>query len=200
MERGARRLLGRDPLRGRAARRPGLRTFSSAQERPCAAPTTVERHPEVMDPPRRREFRRLERLVHARGRVPLRGRHPPPRHPADRRLRRGRAVRVHGRLPAPLPASPFFERAAPPPRTWLVNDLATAASPRRTAPGRGVAGHGVLDRRPGRHPAGRGPRNDVVDAVLAAEIEAAHPDQGPRGRPAADLRRPGHHRRRSASS
>ena len=112
LERGARRLLGRDPLRGRAARRPGLADvqLGRGRQRPGAA-GAGERHPRGDGPAAAPRVQAAhQRLVHADGRGPLRGRHPGARHPPDRRLRRGRPVRVHGRV-RPAAARPGVLRA-----------------------------------------------------------------------------------------
>jgi cytochrome P450 len=152
------------------------RTFSSAQGVNVPAPATpVNAIPEVMDPPRHREFKRL---VNAWFTPAVVSRYED----GTRRLvtRLIDAFVEDGRceftdaFARPLPGLAFFEHVlhAPPGDVARVNDLATAAStpthPRRAEAWQGMAswiGDLVATRR------AEGPRGDVVDAVLAAEIE-----------------------------
>ncbi len=155
------------------------RTFSSAQGVNVPAPATpVNAIPEVMDPPLHREFKRL---ISAWFTPAVVSRYEDGTRALVTRLidafvADGRCEFMEA-FARPLPGLAFFEHVlhAPPGDVARVNELASAASnpghPRRAEGWQGLAtwiGELVADRRR-RPPAGEA--GDVVDAVLAAEIE-----------------------------
>jgi cytochrome P450 len=152
------------------------RTFSSAQGVGVPAPATpVNAIPEVMDPPRHREFKRL---VNAWFTPAVVSRYEDGTRALVTRLidafvADGRCEFMDA-FARPLPGLSFFEQVlhAPPGDVGRLNDLATAAStpghPQRAESWQAMGawiGELVAGRRDG------GAVGDVVDAVLAAEIE-----------------------------
>jgi len=158
------------------------RTFSSAEGVNVPAPTTpVNAIPEVMDPPRHREFKRL---INAWFTPKVVARHEDGTRALVTRLiddfvADGRCEFMDA-FARPLPGLSFFEQVlhAPADDVARLNDLATAAStpthPDRAAAWQGMAAW-ITDLVGARRAAsgGRdaGLPDDVVDAVLAAEIE-----------------------------
>lgn len=160
------------------------RTFSSAQGVNVPAPSTpVNAIPEVMDPPRHREFKRL---VNAWFTPAVVSRYEEPTRALVTRLidafvADGRCEFMDA-FARPFPGLAFFENVlhAPPGDVARINALASAAStpthPRRAEAWQGMAtwiAELIADRR-ARPPAGdvaAEAAGDVVDAVLAAEIE-----------------------------
>jgi cytochrome P450 len=152
------------------------RTFSSAHGVGVPAPTTpVNAIPEVMDPPRHREFKRLINAWFTPAVVSgyEDGTRALVTRLIDAFVAAGRCEFMDA-FARPLPGLAFFEHVlhAPPGDVGRLNDLATAAStpghPQRAEAWQGMAawiGELVAGRR------AEGPVGDVVDAVLAAEIE-----------------------------
>jgi cytochrome P450 len=151
-------------------------TFSSAQGVNVPAPATpVNAIPEVMDPPRHREFKRL---INAWFTATVVARYEDATRALvtrliDRFVEDGRCEFMDA-FARPLPGLTFFEQVLHAPATEVprLYDLAAAASnpghPGRAEAWRGMAGwiaDLVAERR------SRPPVGDVVDAVLAAEIE-----------------------------
>jgi cytochrome P450 len=155
------------------------RTFSSAEGVNVPAPTApVNAIPEVMDPPRQREFKRL---VNAWFTPKVVARYEDGTRALVTRLidafvEDGRCEFMDA-FARPLPGLAFFEHVlhAPGDDVARLNDLATAAStpghPDRAAAWQGMAAWitDLVETRRSSGPVAEG--GDVVDAVLAAEIE-----------------------------
>ena len=154
------------------------RTFSSAEGVNVPAPTTpVNAIPEVMDPPRHREFKRL---INAWFTPKVVARYEDGTRALVTRLIDGFVA--DGRcefmdaFARPLPGLAFFDHVlhAPADDVGRLNDLATAAStpghPQRAEAWQGMAAW-ISDLVAARRAGGPVGEGDVVDAVLAAEIE-----------------------------
>ncbi|HEX5945615.1 MAG TPA: cytochrome P450 [Acidimicrobiales bacterium] len=154
------------------------RTFSSAEGVNVPAPTTpVNAIPEVMDPPLHREFKRL---INAWFTPKVVARYEDGTRALVARLIDGFVA--DGRcefmdaFARPLPGLAFFDHVlhAPADDVGRLNDLATVAStpghPQRAEAWQGMAAW-ITDLVAARRAAGPVGEGDVVDAVLAAEIE-----------------------------
>lgn len=153
-------------------------TFSSAEGVNVPAPTTpVNAIPEVMDPPLHREFKRL---INAWFTPKVVARYEEGTRALVTRLIDGFVAEGEcefmDAFARPLPGLAFFEHVlhAPPGDVARLNDLATAAStpghPQRAEAWQGMAAW-ITDLVAGRRADGPVGDGDVVDAVLAAEIE-----------------------------
>jgi cytochrome P450 len=154
------------------------RTFSSAEGvNVPAPPAKVNAIPEVMDPPAHRAYKRLINAWFTPGVV---SRYEGPTRALvtrliDRFVAAGRCEFMDA-FARPLPGLAFFDQVlhAPADQVAELNELATIAStpghPERPAAWRGMAAWitGFVGERRARPPVG-----DVVDAVLAAEIDGA---------------------------
>ena len=131
LQRGARRLLGGHRLRGRAARGPGLATFSSAHG--VSVPETkmvVKAIPEHLDPPLHREYKRLINAYFTPAVVGrLRGSRPGRSSPGSSTSssRPGRCDFMAD-FARPFPGLAFFELVldAPPDDVAEINEMATS--------------------------------------------------------------------------